>query len=56
MRLIESTGGSTPLPKLNFNSKVILTPASFDKILSDIEVVSEYISIDSDEKENYLFW
>jgi proliferating cell nuclear antigen len=51
MRLIESTGGSTPLPKLNFNSKVILTPASFDKILSDIEVVSEYISIESDEKK-----
>jgi proliferating cell nuclear antigen len=51
MRLIESTGGSTPLPKLNFNSKLILTPASFDKILSDIEVVSEYISIESDEKK-----
>jgi proliferating cell nuclear antigen len=51
MRLIESTGGSTPLPKLNFNSKIILTPASFDKILSDIEVVSEYISIESEEKK-----
>ncbi|MGH9992875.1 MAG: proliferating cell nuclear antigen (pcna), partial [Nitrososphaera sp.] len=46
-RLIESSASSTPLPKLNFNSKVVLSAMAFDKILSDIQVVSEYISIES---------
>src|SRR5918911_3561903 len=47
MRLIEGSSSSTPLPKLNFNSKVVLTASAFDKILSDVQVVSEYISIES---------
>ena len=46
-RLIESSASSTPLPKLNFNSKLVLTAMAFDKILSDVQVVSEYISIES---------
>ncbi len=46
-RLIESSASSTPLPKLNFNSKVVLSAMAFDKILSDVQVVSEYISIES---------
>jgi proliferating cell nuclear antigen len=48
MRLIESSSSSTPLPKLNFNSKIVMTGGAFDKILSDIQVVSEYISLQSD--------
>jgi len=47
MRLIESAATSTPLPKLNFNSKIVLTSNALDKILSDIQVVSEYVSIHS---------
>ena len=47
MRLIESSSGSTPLPKLSFNSKLVISLPSFDKILSDIEVVSEYVEIES---------
>jgi proliferating cell nuclear antigen len=46
-RLIESSASSTPLPKLNFNSKAIFTAMAFDKVLSDVQVVSEYISIES---------
>ena len=46
-RLIESSASSTPLPKLNFNSKAVLTAIAFDKVLSDVQVVSEYISIES---------
>lgn len=46
-RLIESSASSTPLPKLNFNSKAVLTSAAFDKVLSDVQVVSEFISIES---------
>lgn len=48
MRLIESSSSSTPLPKLSFNSKIVLTGGAFDKILSDIQVVSEYISLHTD--------
>src|ERR1051325_888146 len=46
-RLIESSASSTPLPKLSFNSKVVLTAVAFDKVLSDVQVVSEFISIDA---------
>lgn len=51
MRLIETSGSSTPLPKLNFNSKIVMTSGAFDKILSDVQVVSEYISIESELKK-----
>lgn len=51
MRLIESSASSTPLPKLTFHSKVVLTAGAFDKILSDVQVVSEYISIESEPKK-----
>jgi proliferating cell nuclear antigen len=47
MLLIESSASSTPLPKLSFNSKIVLTPGAFDRVLSDVQVVSEYISIDA---------
>lgn len=46
-RLIESSSISTPLPKLSFNSKLVISLSAFDKILSDIEVVSEYVEISS---------
>ena len=51
MRLIESSASSTPLPKLTFNSKVVLTAGAFDKILSDVQIISEYISIESEPKK-----
>jgi proliferating cell nuclear antigen len=51
MRLIESSASSTPLPKLTFNSKMVLTAGAFDKILSDVQVISEYISIESGPKK-----
>ncbi|MFB5598817.1 MAG: proliferating cell nuclear antigen (pcna) [Nitrososphaeraceae archaeon] len=54
MRLIESSSSSTPLPKLSFNSKIVLSYSAFDKILSDIQVLSDYITIDS-KSENVHF-
>ena len=51
MRLIESSASSTPLPKLNFNSKIVMTGGAFDKILSDIQVVSEYISLHAESNK-----
>jgi proliferating cell nuclear antigen len=51
VRLIETSAASTPLPKLNFNCKVVLTISAFDKVLSDIQVISEYLSIESKHKQ-----
>jgi len=43
MRLIESSASDTPLPKISYDSKIALSSARFDKILGDIEVVSDYL-------------
>jgi proliferating cell nuclear antigen len=48
MRLIESSSSSTPLPKLSFNSKIVSTGSAFERVLSDIQVVSEYITLHTD--------
>jgi proliferating cell nuclear antigen len=45
VHLIESTGGAAPLPKLEFDTKVTLTKAIFEKLLSDISVVSDQVTI-----------
>jgi len=45
MRLIESSAAETPLPKIPYDSKIGLSSSIFDKILGDIEVVSDYLSI-----------
>jgi proliferating cell nuclear antigen len=48
MRLIESSASATPLPKLSFNTKAVLVAGAFDRILSDVNIVSEYLSIKSE--------
>ena len=45
MRLIESSASDTPLPKITYDSKIGLSSTTLDKILGDIEVVSDYLSI-----------
>src|SRR5947209_18359056 len=51
MRLIESSATDTPLPKITYNAKIVVTSAEFDKILGDIQVVSEYLSINSNSNK-----
>lgn len=56
LRLIESTSGSnTPLPKLNLESKLVLAPSILDRILSDIAVVADKITIETAENRTVLF-
>jgi proliferating cell nuclear antigen len=55
LHLIESTGGPTPLPKLQFNTKLLLTGATFQQILSDISAVSDHITIEA-TKDNVTFF
>ena len=45
MRLIESSASETPLPKIPYDSKIGLSSSILNKILGDIEVVSDYLSI-----------
>jgi len=50
MRLIESSVSDTPLPKITYDSKISLSSAKLDKILGDIEVVSDYLSVKTTSK------
>lgn len=45
IHLIESSGGAAPLPKLEFDTKATLTKSIFEKVLSDISVVSDQVTI-----------
>jgi len=42
MRLIVSSASETPLPKIPYDSKFGLSSSMFDKLLGDIEVVSDF--------------
>jgi proliferating cell nuclear antigen len=45
IHLIESTAGSAPLPKLEFDTKASLTKTILEKVLGDISVVSDQVTI-----------
>ena len=47
MRLIESSASDTPLPKIPYDTKLSLTSSSFDKVLGDVQVVSDYLIVDA---------
>ena len=49
MRLIESSASDTPLPKIPYDAKISLTSSALDKILGDVQVVSDYLTITSSE-------
>ena len=54
IHLIESSGGAAPLPKLEFDTKATLTKQIFEKVLSDISVVSDQVTITA-SKDKLLF-
>ncbi len=45
MRLIEHSSTDTPLPKIQHESKLVISSPKFDKILGDVQVVSDYLTI-----------
>ena len=51
MRLIESSASDTPLPKIPYDTKISLSSSSFDKVLGDVQVVSDYLTIDATEPQ-----
>jgi len=54
IHLIESTTGSAPLPKLEFDTKASLTKTILEKILGDISVVSDQVTMQA-SKEKITF-
>ena len=51
MRLIESSATDTPLPKIPYDSKIVLSSSRFDKILGDVQVVSDYLTIQTTDSK-----
>ncbi|HXW03425.1 MAG TPA: proliferating cell nuclear antigen (pcna) [Nitrosarchaeum sp.] len=49
IRLIESSATDTPLPKIPYDAKIELSSTAFDKILGDVQVVSDYLTITASE-------
>ncbi|MCY3854400.1 MAG: proliferating cell nuclear antigen (pcna) [Thaumarchaeota archaeon] len=47
IRLIESSSTDTPLPKISYDAKIELNSSILDKILGDVQVVSDYLTIKS---------
>lgn len=45
IHLIEASGGAAPLPKLEFDTKATLTKSILEKVLGDISVVSDQVTI-----------
>ena len=45
MRLIESAATDTQLPKIPYDCKLSMASSKFDKMLGDVQVVSDYLTI-----------
>lgn len=51
MRLIESSATDTPLPKIPYDAKITLLSSYFDKILGDVQVVSDYLTMSTTDSK-----
>lgn len=47
LHLIESTSGPTPLPKISFNTHMLLTEPVFERILNDVSTVSDHVTLET---------
>jgi len=47
IHLIESTSGTAPLPKLEFDARISMSKSVFEKVLGDISVVADQVSINA---------
>ncbi|MGD0318644.1 MAG: proliferating cell nuclear antigen (pcna) [Nitrososphaerales archaeon] len=47
IHLIESASGASPLPKLDFDVRLMMNKASFERVLTDISVVADQVMISS---------
>lgn len=49
IRLIESSASDTPLPKVPYDTRIVIATTNLDKVLGDVQVVSEYLTIHVNE-------
>ena len=49
MRLIQSSATSTPLPKVPHDIRIDVPQGAFDRMLGDVQVVSNYLTIEAAE-------
>jgi len=47
LTLLESSAAPTPLPKLNFNVKMVMPEKTLERVLSDVSVVSDHATIEA---------
>lgn len=47
IHLIESASGASPLPKLDFDVRLVMNKASFERVLGDISVFADQVMISS---------
>ena len=45
MRLIEGSDTDTPLPKIGFDAKVVMESSALEKMLGDVQAISDYVTI-----------
>lgn len=50
IRLIESSASDTPLPKIPYDTRIVVPTTKFEKILGDVHVVSEYLTINASDE------
>lgn len=50
IRLLERTEVNTPIPKSDYKTKISLTPETLTRILSNIQKISEYVTITSNSE------
>ena len=51
LKLLDAGNSNTPLPKIPFENKVSLPAAMLDKILMDVKVVDDYVTMSADGKK-----
>ena len=55
IRLIEKTEVNTPIPKIDYKSKISLDPNTLSRILTNLQQISEYVTINcQDDKVQFL--
>jgi proliferating cell nuclear antigen len=54
VHLIEPYSSSTPLPKISLNSKTVIKTKALEKLLDDIQVVSETVNISANKDQIIL--
>ena len=51
IRLIEVSANDTPLPNIPFDTKIKMPAAAFGKIMADVDVVADYVTMSAEDSK-----